>query len=91
MSDNIKITTPLPPSDPVGKIRPKDVTGLVPQIDPGKVTSKAQQSTDQQQSSPEYQFNQQSVYEKFLQQFQQRIGRFRVHGVRFVDNTDFLF
>lgn len=71
MSDNIKITTPLPPSDPVGKIRPKDVTGLVPQIDPGKVTSKAQQSTDQQQSSPEYQFNQQSVYEKFLQQFQQ--------------------
>ncbi|MFA0815060.1 MAG: hypothetical protein ACC608_04660 [Anaerofustis sp.] len=71
MSDNLKITTPLPPNDPVGKIRPKETPGVLPQIDPNKVTSKTQQQQDQKQSAPEYQFNQQSVFNKFLQQFQQ--------------------
>ena len=35
--------------------------------------------------------NEKPFVRRFLQQLQQRIGRFRVHGIRFVDDADFMF
>lgn len=68
MADNLKITTPINTSENITKIRQKEISDI-PVIDPTRVGSRSEQQSSGQKNI-DYDFNQQSVYNKFLQQFQ---------------------
>lgn len=78
MQDNIRVTTPIQNNDLAGKIRPNKDAPLLNPIDPSRVNAgnnaENSQNTKNDGSGLNYLLNQNSVYNKFVQQLVQSPG-----------------
>lgn len=74
MLDNLRITTPIPASDHVGKVVPNKETPAVIPTDPAKVTTRNQNDQSGQKNSLDLTWDNRSVFQKFTSQLQQTPG-----------------
>lgn len=74
MLDNLRITTPIPASDHVGKVMPNKETPTVIPTDPAKVTTRSQNDQSGQKNALDLTWDNRSVFQKFTSQLQQTPG-----------------
>lgn len=74
MLDNLRITTPIPATDHVGKAVPNKETPAVIPTDPTKVTTRNQNDQSGQKNNLDMTWDNRSVFQKFTSQLQQTPG-----------------